>query len=447
MQEQIKQKEIISYGLGDFACGMIYNFVFTFVFYYYSDVIKLSLGAVAVIMTAGRGFITVIDFFVGMLIDKTNTRHGSIRPYILWFFIPVGAASVLLFTTVQGSAITKTIYAVVTYMCYSALYALLNDPYTLLMSAITGQEKERLKLNTAKTILSGVGGVLVMAFTLKSAEYVDGLMGVQLLFGIIEISGFTIVALIYALTGMLFLWICFRNTKERTTGTRMSLSLKESFQAAKKNKFWKMGIVIGCFINLAMTIKMTSTLYYAQYVMGNKGLSNIVLMLHMATSIAAVLCLPVLIKKVGRRHTFLTGGVLVILGSLLQWVAGSSMIAFLMGSMMVSFSLNILNSLSVFVMFDTIDYTQKTVLVRPQGFMFSVYCVSCKISTAIAAAILSFGLGQSGYVAGEIQNHRTIQSIECFYLFSPILLAACVLFVAYFFEMERQLRFQMEEVA
>ena len=442
MQEQLKHREVLSYGLGDFACGMIYNFVFTYVFYYYSDVIKLSLGAVGVIMVAGRGLVTVMDLVAGMLIDRTHTKFGSARPYLLWFFIPLGIITVLLFTTIPGSPQIKTVYAVITYVAYSAVYALLNDPYTLLMSTITGREDQRLRLNRSKTILSGTGGILVMLFTLKGAEMFDHMVGKRQILGVFYINGFTLVSLIYAFAGMFFLFICFRNTKERISADKETCCLKTAFLAARRNRFFRAGILIGCFINLALTVKLTSTLYYAQYVMHDKSLSNILLTLHMVLSIVAVLCLPVFIKKTGRKGTFFAGGLLVILGSLLQWKSGSFMAVFFFGTILISFSLNMLNSLSVFVIFDTIDYTQKTDRVRPHGFMFSVYCVICKMSTAVAAAMLSAGMSRSGYIAGQLQSRTTLKCITAFYLFVPALFAVCIIVSASFFTIEKELGIQ-----
>lgn len=436
MSEELGRKEVISYGAGDFACGMIYNFVFTYVFYFYSDIIKISLPAISIIMIAGRGMGAVMDFFAGMLIDRTRTKYGSARPYLLWFFIPLGIVTVMLFTTVSGSPVVKAVYAVITYVLYNTIYALLNDPYTMLMSTITERITQRMRLNISKTICSGIGGLIAMSVTLPLAALFDAALGRELEVGIFVVNGFTIISGSYGILGMIFLLICFWNTKERVIVKKEKITVKEAYSIAGKNKYWCVGLALGFFIGLALTLKTTTTLYYTEYVMGQGKLSNVLLTCHMVSAIGAILCMPVCLRLLGRKRTFLACSGMLVIGNMVQWAATKTLAAFIVGSIAASFSLNLLNSLSVFVIFDTIDYTQRTHQVRPQGFMFSVYCIVCKLSTAIAAVLLSRGLEQAGYVAGEVQGISSMQCIQFFYITASVLLAFCIGGTALLFDMK-----------
>ena len=159
--EKLKLKEKIGYALGDGAANIAWRGVATFLFIFYTDVFGLNPAAVGILMLIARLSDGFIDILMGIVCDRTNSRYGKFRPWILWTAIPLGVTLSLLFTTPDLSPTGKIIYAYATYLIFFLVYTANNIPYGALMAVMTGDNKERTSIGSYRMVGAFTGGIVV----------------------------------------------------------------------------------------------------------------------------------------------------------------------------------------------------------------------------------------------------------------------------------------------
>ena len=159
--EKLALKEKIGYALGDGAANIAWRGVATFLFIFYTDVFGINPAAVGLLMLIARLSDGIIDVAMGIICDRTNSKYGRFRPWILWTAIPLGVTLSMLFTTPNLGAAGKIVYAYVTYLVFFVLYTANNIPYGALMAVMTGDDKERTSLGSYRMVGAFTGGMLV----------------------------------------------------------------------------------------------------------------------------------------------------------------------------------------------------------------------------------------------------------------------------------------------
>ena len=169
--EKLSIKEKIGYALGDGAANIAWRGVATFLFIFYTDVFGINPAAVGVLMLIARFGDGIIDVLMGILCDRTNSKYGKFRPWILWTAIPLGITLSLLFTTPKLGATGKIIYAYATYLLFFMIYTANNIPYGALMAVMTGDDKERTSLGSYRMVGAFTGGMVVQGALLFLVSY------------------------------------------------------------------------------------------------------------------------------------------------------------------------------------------------------------------------------------------------------------------------------------
>lgn len=170
-KHKISIKEKIGYALGDGAANIAWRGVATFLFIFYTDVFGLSPAAAGLVLLTARFSDGISDILMGILGDKTNSKYGKFRPWILWTAIPLGLILSLLFTTPDFGSSGKIIYAYVTYILFTLIYTANNIPYGALMGVMTGDDKERTSLGSFRMTGAFAGGMLVQVALLFLVAY------------------------------------------------------------------------------------------------------------------------------------------------------------------------------------------------------------------------------------------------------------------------------------
>jgi glycoside/pentoside/hexuronide:cation symporter, GPH family len=159
--EKLTLKEKIGYALGDGAANIAWRGVATFLFIFYTDVYGINPAAVGLLMLIARFSDGIIDILMGILCDRTNSKYGKFRPWILWTAIPLGITLSMLFTTPNLGPTGKIVYAYATYLIFFLVYTANNIPYGALMAVMTGDDKERTSLGSYRMVGAFTGGMLV----------------------------------------------------------------------------------------------------------------------------------------------------------------------------------------------------------------------------------------------------------------------------------------------
>ena len=158
--EKIHLKEKFSYGLGDVACNVVYALTTSLLIYFYTNVVGISAAMIGTIMLFSRFFDGISDVLIGHLVDRTHSKHGKSRAWILWMMIPYGIAAILLFTVPPATQIVKGIYVFITYnFCTTVVYTALNLPYATLATLMTRDTDQRAVVNLFRTGMSALGNM------------------------------------------------------------------------------------------------------------------------------------------------------------------------------------------------------------------------------------------------------------------------------------------------
>ena len=205
---QLTMKDKIGYGLGDTACGFVWQATMFLLAYFYTDVFGLSAGIMGTLFLVSRVLDAVTDPLMGLLVDRTRTRHGQFRPFLLWGAIPFGIVCMLTFYTPDFSAQGKIIYACVTYILLTLVYTFVNVPYCAMPGVITADPKERHALQSWRFFLAAAGSLAISGIALPLVSIIGKGNEQVGYFGAMCVLG---------LTGVVLLYVCFFTTKERYT--------------------------------------------------------------------------------------------------------------------------------------------------------------------------------------------------------------------------------------
>ena len=262
-------KEKIGYSLGDLSANLVFQTLITYLAYFYTDIYGLEADdATAIIFFVGTAAAIGFNPIVGALADRTNSRWGKFRPWILWTAIPLGVTSVLAFTTPDFSYNGKVIYAVITYTLLLLLYAGSNLPYSALSGVITGDMKERNSISSYRFVAVMFAQFFVQVFMLPIIMYVgdgDKAMGIEI----------TMTWL--AVVGTILLLITFITTKERIVPTQeQSSSLLEDIKDLIKNIPWVIMLTVTTLLFITLSMKGGAYVYYFENYVSKNSLSDFI---------------------------------------------------------------------------------------------------------------------------------------------------------------------------
>lgn len=253
--QKLSVVEKIGYSLGDFAANLVFQTLVTYLAYFYTDIYKLDAGdATAVIGTVGLIAAFAFNPIIGALADRTNTRWGKFRPWILWTAVPLGVIALLAFTTPDFSYKGKLIYAVVTYTLLLLLYAANNLPYAALSGVITGDMKERNSVSAYRFVAVMFAQFFVQVFMLSIIESAGG--GSQA-------AGIEKVMTWLAIIGTVMLLITFFTTRERIVPRpEQKSSLGQDLSDLVKNRPWVIMLLLTTLVFITLAMKGGSYVYY-----------------------------------------------------------------------------------------------------------------------------------------------------------------------------------------
>lgn len=255
--EKLSVIEKVGYSLGDLAANLIFQTLVTFIAFFYTDVFGIPPGKASVIIFicgwAGAFFSPV----VGVLADRTNTRWGKFRPWILWTSVPFGILSLLAFSTPNISDSAKVIYAFATYFALMLIYSANNLPYAALSGVLTGNMQQRNSLSAYRFVAVMVAQFIIQALLLPLVLIAgDG----------DKAEGFRNIMMIFSSVGVVFLLITFFTTKERVLPVVEEKSpLKDDIKDLIRNRPWLIMLMITVLIFVTLALKGGSYIYYFQY--------------------------------------------------------------------------------------------------------------------------------------------------------------------------------------
>jgi|SRR5690625_1059557 len=439
-RHKLSLKEKMSYGYGEMASAFVWGMVTSYLLYFYTDVYGISASAAGTLFLITRLWDAANDPIMGVVVDRTKTKHGKARPYLIYLAIPLGIISVLTFITPDFSDTGKLVYAYVTYLLLGMVYTAINLPYGALAPTMTRDSKEKVDLGSYRAMGLAIGTVIVSAATLPLVNFL-GKGNEQV--------GFPITIALYSIIAAILFFLTFKNCKERYSEyieaddrKKLSISLKEMF----KNQPWAL-VAITSFLKFVRLGALNAVLiYYVTYVLGKPGMVPVYLtLLNGATFAGGALAMPLLKKvgnKLGTQAAIAIGSILFIL---LFFIQGDSPILFATIFFLANMFVGVDNA-SVFVLLgDSIDYHEWKFGQRDEGLLYSAYSFSTKFGVAIGSVLVAYALGFVNYDPAAITDGAK-NMISGLMLIAPIVFSVLQVITLAFYKLDKHHASIVEEL-
>lgn len=264
--QKVSVIEKIGYSLGDLAANLIFQTLMTFLAFFYTDVYRIPPATASAIIFAGGMIGAFFNPVMGIIADRTTTRWGKFRPWILWTAVPFGIIAILAFSTPNFSQGGKVAYALITYILLVIIYSANNLPYASLSGVLTGDMSERNSISSYRFVAVMIAQFIVQGLLLPLVLILgDG----------DKIKGFENTMTIFAVTGVIFFIITFLTTKERVApNPKQKSSVKEDLGDLFKNKPWIAMLIITIFIFITLSLKGGMYVYYFENYLSEKHLAD-----------------------------------------------------------------------------------------------------------------------------------------------------------------------------
>ncbi len=371
----------------------------------------------------------ISDLVVGFLIDKTNTRWGKSRPWILFGAVPFGITAVLAFSVPDISQTGMLIYAYVSYILLSTAYTVVNIPMASILPALSEDPHERTVLASCRTFFSSIGSTVVSAFALTLVDKFGN--GNQAL-------GFRIVMMIFGVIGCLVFFFCFFNTKERVNTYSEKVSLKANISCLLHNTPWKLFALNIVWFFGGYVIQAGAVIYYFTYVVGNESLVQVVATITTLVPIIANLCAPFLVKLTSKRNLMTIGNIVHSLGLLLIFFGGTNVPVLLTAAVIAAAGYGLKISMHFAMQPDPVDYGEWKFGVRSEGLVMSGVSIGQKIGLGFGPAIAGWILAIGGYDGmAKTQTASAIASINFAYTYLAAIIGVVMLLVCLAFNIDK----------
>ncbi|MBR9726837.1 glycoside-pentoside-hexuronide (GPH):cation symporter [Shewanella intestini] len=427
----ITTKEKIAYGLGDTASNIVFQTVMLFLTFFYTDIFGISPAFVGTMFLSVRLIDAITDPLMGALTDRTNTKWGKFRPYLLWFALPFGIISVLAFTTPDLSENGKMVYAFVTYTALMMVYTAINIPYCALGGVLTEDPKERVSVQSYRFVFAMLGGLMVSSMTLPLVEYLgqgDQAKGYQL----------TITAM--SILGVAMFLACFWGTKERLhPPVNQSSSFRQDFSYLLKNDQWRVLSIAAVCLLSGMVLRTSLAIYYVKYYLNLPDSITLFITLGMLGNIAGCMLAEPLAKRVCKVKAYIGLQLISAALCIASYFVPSHHVELAFGLFIVwGFAFNMATPLLWAKMADAVDYGQYKTGVRITGMIYSSIIFFIKLGVAIGGAAAGWLLAGYGYHADAPQTTHTLDGILISFTIYPAIGSLLVAFVMRWYVLDNQ---------
>lgn len=390
-------REKIGYGIGDFGFNLYWANISAFLLIFYTDVMGLAAGAVGTMMLVTKLVDAAADPLMGAIADRTRTRWGRFRPYLLYAAVPLAITGVLTWTVPDLDGGGRLLWAYATFTLMMFVYTVLSMPYSALSGVMTADSQQRTTLISFRFIAAFAGTTLVNWLTLDLVRWLgrgDEQLGWQLtmvLYGVVAIATFVAV---------------FANTRERIEPPPQQRStMRQDVLDLLGNKPWLVLFVLALVIMVTIVMRSGSLVYYLKYYVSRPELTGLFLGSYSVALAVGAALTPLLTRLVDKRRLMM--GLMAGVG-----VISCAMYFVPKEQIWVTFALNTLVGLLLgpksplaFSMYaDCADYTEWKTGRRATAMTFAAATFSQKLGGAVASAAIAWMLAAMGYVANQAQS-------------------------------------------
>jgi glycoside/pentoside/hexuronide:cation symporter, GPH family len=469
MDSKLSIREKVGFSLGDAAANFIFQTIMLLQLSFYTDSFGISAGVAAVLFLVGRLYGAFLDPVVGVMADRTDTRWGKFRPWILWTALPFGIIGFLAFTTPDFGQTGKIVYAFITYILLMSVYSANNIPYSALSGVITGDQKQRTSLFSYRFIFVVLATMAIQGFVIPMVSHFgqgNSAKGYQITMGI------------FSALAVLFFICTFSWTKERIKpNPEQKQSLKQDISDLLSNGPWVIMFLVFVMMFIFLAIRNSVLLYYFKYYLdkdsmtafvetANKGMFGflekigfsganadvagsvfgITNIFGQLASILGIVVSNALAKKYGKRDVFIFGLIIsLVFAFSFIFISPNAIVLVLALQILYNFAWGVTMPLPWAMMADVADYSDWKNNRRATAMVFAAIVIGLKIGLAIGGAITGLLLSGYGYVANAVQSETAVSGIRLTTSIYPAIALSIVIVLLFFYKINKKMEIKMQD--
>ena len=439
MKNDLNQSKVpfiskLAYGMGDVGCNFSWMFVGNFLMIFYTDVFGISMSAVATLMLFSRFWDAINDPIIGGLSDKTHTRWGRYRPWLL-FAAPLTALVLILtfWAHPDWSQTHKIIYMAVTYCILVLGYTCVNIPYGTLCGAMTQNMTERAQINTSRSVSAMIAIGIINIITIPLIEWLGNGNARQ---------GYLLIAILYGTIFAVCHIFCFAKTKEVVeVPVAQKIPLRLQLQAVAKNKPYLLALLGQVLFGFILYGRNADLLYYFTYVENDAVLFTYYSMAIIIPSIIGAACFPKVFQLTSNKgwaaSVFAFGTGITII-ALFFFSPVTSPIPFYLFAALSQFFFSGFNTAIYAIIPDCVEYGEWRTGIRNDGFQYAFISLGNKIGMALGTALLAWSLGWAGYEANTTQNEAVVAIMRHSFSTIPGILWVVTALALFFYKLDKR---------
>lgn len=409
--------EILKYSFGGIGSNISFALLMSYLMFFYTDVFGISAISVGSLFLIARLVDAITDPIMGMIADRTRTKYGKYRPWIIFVSPFLGLSVILLFFTPDIGYDQKVIYAYVTYILYSLVSTMVNIPYHALTPVLSEDSNQRTQIASAKQVMAIPANLFVSAAALPIVALFgngkQGWLGLACVVAVLTIGSF---------------WVCAAGAKRHdivdmdTKKATQKVSIKEQLSVIYKNK--PLLLLMGAFgvQMLASSISNSVNMYYMSYNIGHPELIPIIGLITTFASVPVAIALPSLSKKFDKKKIFIIGNCISAFFCVaLFFIQTDNLVLLVIIIVMVMATAQISGIIGWAMLPDCVDYAQWKIGIRGDGTVSSCLTFINKCGMAFGGLAAGAALQTVGYIAGSQQTPLVLDAILFMKCLAPAL--------------------------
>jgi GPH family glycoside/pentoside/hexuronide:cation symporter len=455
--DKLTFREKFSYGFGDLASVLYWQTFMVYLTYFYTDVFGIAALAAGTMLGLSRSMDAFFDPVMGMIADRTETRWGKFRPFLLWFCVPFAVVGVLTFTTPGFGSSGKLVWAWITYNALMLLYTAINIPYTAMLGVISSNPNERTTLSSIKFVGAFAAGMIVSLFLLPMSKIFGGGS---------DTRGWQISFMIIGGAAVVFFLITFFNTRERVRPPpAQKTSVLRDLGDLVTNVPWLILLAATITLILFVAVRSSVITHYFKYYVGSHTitlpsllpwiggtqewhLEGLVSTFNFSGQLAAlvgVILVPFFARWVGRKVAFISMSLVAIVSTAAFYFLKPDQLLLIFGiNLLGSITGGPLSALLWAMYADTADYAEWKKGRRATGLVFSASIFSQKQGWAIGAWVALGLMSSVGFKANVEQNPATLHGLVLLVSVIPAVLGVLSVIIVLFYPLNETRMKQIE---
>ena len=442
--QKITLQEKIGYGFGDAASSMFWKIFGMYSLFFYTDVFGITAAAAGTMFLIARLWDSFFDVFVGIISDRTKTRWGKYRPYLLWFAIPFAVMGAITFFTPEFGQTGKLVYAYITYSLMMIVYSLINVPYASLLGVISADPKERNTLSSYRMSFAFIGSFVTFMLLQPLIDFFSKTFDSNAVLQTTQAAETTVstspigwvmgVGAIGILCIVLFL-LCFSWTKERVTQIESdeNVSIKKDLKDLFRNVPWWILVATGLAALLFNAVRDSVAIYFfrdyvkVNFKMAGTGwdMTTIYFLVGQAANLLGVMAAPSISAKYGKKKTYMIAILCAGILSTFFYFIPNNIVWILIFQFVISLFAGYVLPLLWSMFADIVDHQELLTGRRATGLIFSSSSMSQKLGWALGAAMSGWILAIFKYSPDAVE--QTAQTLFGEHLMISIIPAVCCL--------------------